>query len=143
MNGEQYFIQGLELLFLGIGSYLDIRDRELPVIFLTVFGVLVIFCNVVWNYQGFRNVIIGGMIGATFLLTGWVTKESIGYGDGIGLVILGILEGFPGMIPVIFGAFLFSGIYGLWKLVGLKKSVSDTMPFYPFLLMAFVGVKLL
>ena len=143
MDWEQYFIQGMELLFFGIGSWFDVRNRELPLTFLMIFGVLGIICNVLWNYQSLKNVVLGGLIGGTFLFLGWVTNEAIGYGDGIGLVILGIFEGFRGMIPIVIVAFLFSGIYGLWKVLGLKKSGSDTMPFFPFLMLAFTGVKLL
>lgn len=143
VDWEQYFVQGLELLFFGIGTWFDIRDRELPLTFLMLFGVIGIVCNVLWKYQSLKSVVMGSIIGGTFLMVGWVSNEEIGYGDGIGLVILGIFEGFRGMIPVLIGAFLFSGIYGLWKLVGLKRSGSDTMPFFPFLLLAFVGVKLL
>ena len=143
MNWEQYFVQGIELLYFGIGTYFDIRDQELPIPFLTLFAGLGILCNILWQYQSLKNVVIGGFVGATFLVICWASKEAIGYGDGIGLLTLGIFEGAYGMIPIVFGAFLFSGIYGLWKLIGLKKSGGDTMPFFPFLFMAFLGVKLL
>lgn len=143
MDWKQYFIQGVELLYFGIGSYFDIRDQELPVSFLASFAGLGILCNIFWQYQSLKDAVIGGVVGATFLFICWVSKEAIGYGDGIGLVILGIFEGVHGMIPIVIGAFLFSGIYGLWKLIGLRKSGSDTMPFFPFLFIAFVGVNVL
>lgn len=143
MDWERYFIQGMELLFFGIGAYFDIRDRELPITFLTAFGLLGIICNVIWKYQSLENVLIGCFAGGTFLIIGWMTKEAIGYGDGIGLVILGIFEGMKGMIPIVIGAFFLSGIYGLWNLIGQKKNSSDTMPFFPFILLAFIGVTLL
>lgn len=143
VDWERYFVQGMELLFLGIGTYFDIRDRELPITFFAAFGMLGIICNVIWKYQSLENVMIGCLIGGTFLLAGWITKEAIGYGDGIGLMVLGIFEGLKGLIPIVFGSFFLSGIYGLWNLMGLKKSGSDTMPFFPFMLLAFMGVSLL
>lgn len=143
MDWERYFIQGMELLFFGIGSCFDIKSRELPLEFLGAFGLSGVICNVLWKYQSLENMIIGCLLGGTFLFVGWVTKEAIGYGDGIGLVILGIFEGWQGMIPIVFGAFLLSGIYGLWKIIGLKESGSDTMPFFPFLFLALIGVILL
>lgn len=82
-------------------------------------------------------------MGVVFLAVGWITKEAIGYGDGWGLVILGIIKGGQELIPVVFGAFLLSGIYGLWKLIVVRASRYETMPFYPFLLAASVGVSLL
>lgn len=143
MGWTLYFVQGLELLFLGIGAYFDIKDQELPLSFLAVFAVIGMICNLFWKYQSLENAVIGICIGGIFLFAGWLTKEAIGYGDGLGLVILGLMEGWRGMIPIIITAFLLSGIYGLWRVIGYKQSGSDTMPFYPFLLFALIGVILL
>ncbi len=143
MEWKLYFVQGLELLFLGIGSCFDIRDGELPVPFLTLFAVLGILCNLLWRYQEIGNAVIGIGIGSSFLIAGWITGEAIGYGDGIGLMIIGLLEGCRGMIPIIIIAFLLSGIYGLWRVIGCGQPGSDTMPFFPFLFLALIGVILL
>lgn len=143
MDWERYFIQGIELVFFGVGTYFDVKNRELPLEFLTIFGLVGIVCNVIWKYQKFSNIVIGCGVGCVFLLVGWLTKESIGYGDGLGLCILGIFEGWRGMIPIVFGAFLMSGVYGLWRMIGLKEQGSDTMPFFPFLLLALIGVIIL
>lgn len=143
MNWENYFIQGFELIFLGVGSYFDIKNRELPMEFLAAFGVFGIVCNVIGKYQSIKSIVIGCSIGLLFILIGKVTKEAIGYGDGVGLWILGIFEGWDGLIPIVFGAFCLSAVYGLWKIIGLKQCLNDTMPFYPFLLIALVGVIVL
>lgn len=140
MDWEQYFIQGLELLFLGLGTYFDVKSRELPLAFLTAFGLLGVACNIIWKYQSLKEVLIGCCIGGIFLVVGWLTKEAVGYGDGLSLVILGVFEGFSGMIPIVFGAFLLSGVYGLWRIIGLGEAASDTMPFFPFLFLALIGV---
>lgn len=142
MEWHQYFLQGTEFLFLGLGTYFDIKDQEIPLTFLLVFGGLGIIYNVVWKYQTLQNVLIGICIGGLFLFVGWLTQEAIGYGDGLGLVILGLFEGWQGMIPIVFGAFLLSGVYGIWRLIGLQKSRNDVMPFFPFLLIARMGVML-
>ena len=142
MGWVECFVSGLEFFFLGIGTFFDVKDRELPILFLLVFGSLGLICNRLWDYQSLRNLIWGVCFGGIFLAAGWISREQIGYGDGIGLVILGVFEGFEGMVPMVIGAFLLGGIYGLWCILGLKKSGKDTMPFFPFLLLAFVGVKL-
>lgn len=143
MSWEYYFIQGFELLFLGAGSYFDIKNRELPMEFFIAFGVLGIACNIIWRYQSIRNLAIGCSIGLLFLAIGRMTKEAIGYGDGLGLCVLGIFEGWKGLIPIVFGAFLLSAVYGLWRMAGLKGCLSDTMPFFPFLFLALMGVIVL
>lgn len=143
MNWEQYLIQGVELLYLGIGTYFDIKTRELPLGFLTFFGLLGVICNLIWSYQSLRNIFIGCCIGGIFLTVGRLTKEAIGYGDGLSLLILGIFEGWKGMLSIVFTAFLLSGAYGLWRMIGFGESGSDTMPFFPFLFLALIGVILL
>lgn len=143
MEWKLYFVQGVELLFLGIGTYFDIKDRELPIPFFVFFAVTGMLCNLFWRYQSITNAVIGIGTGGIFLLAGWITKEAIGYGDGIGLMVLGLFEGWEGMIPIVITAFLFSGIYGLWRIIGCGQSGSDTMPFYPFLFLALIGVILL
>ena len=142
MDWKLYFVQGIELIFLGIGTYYDVKNQELSLRFLLLFLLLSIFSNLILSYQSLSDFLIGGCIGCVFLGVGWLTKEEIGYGDGIGLVILGILKGWRGLIPIMFMAFLLSGIYGVWKLIGLKESGDSTMPFFPFLLIASIGIIL-
>ena len=143
MNFQSGCINLVEFLFLSIGSYFDLKNREIPANYLAIFGVLGIVGNVIWKYQPILEVLAGGCIGGVFLAIGWMTKEAIGYGDGWALVILGIMKGWHELIPVVFGAFLLSGVYGIWRLIGLKASRDEDMPFYPFLLIAFVGVNML
>lgn len=143
VDWQQYFLQGIELMFLGTGAYLDIKNRELPPEYFLAFGALGIICNMVWKYQSLKNIFIGVCIGGIFLFVGWITEEAIGYGDGLGLMILGLFEGWEGMIPMVFGAFLLGSVFGLWRIIGFRESGSDTIPFYPFLLLALIGVILL
>ena len=140
MDWKLYFVQGIELIFLGIGTYYDVKNQQLSLRFLLLFLISSVFGNLTLGYQSRSDFLIGGCIGCVFLGVGWLTKEEIGYGDGIGLVILGILKGWRGLIPIMFMAFLLSGIYGVWKLIGLKESGDSTMPFFPFLLIASVGM---
>ena len=133
----------LEFLFLTMGSWFDGKDQTLPLSFLGAFTAAAILENVVFPYQSFQEEILGAMAGGIFLFVGWISRQSIGYGDGWVLVILGIMKGISGLIPVVLGAFLFSGVYGLWKLFFLKEERNSTMPFLPFLWMASLGVKIL
>ena len=143
MDWKTNFVQGIELMFLGIGTYYDVKNQELSLRFLLLFLLAGIFCNIFFQYQSLSDFLIGGCIGSVFLGVGWLTKEEIGYGDGIGIVILGILKGWRGLVPMMVMAFLLSGIYGVWKLIGLKESGDSTMPFFPFLLIASMGMMLI
>lgn len=143
MEESNWYVQVVEFLFLSAGSYFDMKNQEIPVSYLLLFGVLALAGNIIWKYQAVWMWLTGGCIGCVFLLVGWITKEAIGYGDGWALVILGIIKGWYEFIPIVFGAFLLSSIYGIWRLIGLGASRDETMPFYPFLLAASVGVYLI
>ena len=135
-----WFMKGMELLFLGIGSWMDLRTRELSVSFLGLFGVLSISCNVFWNYQSAKSLFAGCTVGILFLVIGWMTRESIGYGDGLAILILGIFEGGKNIFWIVFGAFLLGGIYGGYRMAVKKSKAEDTFPFFPFLMFAALGV---
>lgn len=143
VNWEYYFMQGFEVLFLGMGSYFDMKNREIPIEFLISFGSFGIICNSILKYQSLKNIILGISVGIFFLLIGWAAKESIGYGDGLGICVLGIFEGWTGIIPLVFGAFLLCGVYGIWRMIRFGEQKESTMAFYPFLFLAFMGVIVL
>lgn len=143
MDWKLYVIQGMELLFLGIGSCMDLKDQMLSVKFLSIFAIAGVLCNLLFSYQSRSELLSGLLIGAAVLLIGKFTEEAIGYGDGLTILILGIFEGGYQMFPVLFGAFLTAGIYGIFRIVFFHKSIKDSIPFLPFLFLAFVGVQLL
>ena len=72
VNWVEYLTQGLELLFLGMGTFFDVKDRKLPVFFLFVFGSLGVIWNLLWKYQSLRELVLGVCLGGTFLAVGFI-----------------------------------------------------------------------
>lgn len=139
MNWISYFIQGIEILFLGIGSYFDLKEQKIPAWNLVVFGVIGILGNLLFQYQKPGRIFGGICVGGILLIVGWLSKEELGYGDGIGVMILGIFEGWKKIFPVLLTAFFLSSIWGVFQVFCCKKSKKETMPFFPFLLISFLG----
>lgn len=129
----------LVLIFLAIGSVHDVKSRELPGSFLFIFAVFAVLCNLLLCYQKVSGIFSGILLGGSFLVFGWLTKEAIGYGDGIGITIMGILLGGNLTVIILATAFFLSALYGIGKLLLKKGTASDRMPFYPFLFMAALG----
>ena len=134
MDGKLQVVSLLEIVFVGIGTYYDVKEKSLPIAFLWAFAGVGILINIILQYQSIRNAVCGAMIGLAVLFVGWFTKEAIGYGDGWVLVILGLLEGAFAVSLIMIEAFMLSGILGAWKLICLKQKRDSTMPFLPFLL---------
>jgi leader peptidase (prepilin peptidase)/N-methyltransferase len=74
-----------------------------------------------------------------FLMLVWVTKErGMGSGDiKLGLLI-GVFNGFPGNLVAIFLGFIFGSVYSLFLIVLKGKTLKDTVPFGPFLIIGSV-----
>lgn len=143
MNWELYVIQGMELSFLGIGSYLDLKDQSLPTLFLGMFAAAAMLCQLFFGVQKTAEVLAGIGMGAAVLIIGKLTEEAIGYGDGMVILILGMLEGVSMLFRIVFGALILSGIYSVCKILADSGSVKERIPFLPFLFLAFVGVRVL
>ena len=71
-----------------------------------------------------------------FLFLVWITKErGMGAGDiKLGLLI-GLFNGFPGNFIAIFLGFVFGAVLSLFLITFKRKTLKDSVPFGPFLIM--------
>ena len=143
MEEKLQVVNLLEILFLGIGTYYDVKKQMLPVTYLWTFTVVGILGTIFLRYQNIEDSVLGALMGVGILFVGWLTKEAIGYGDGWVLVILGLLEGLLSLSLIMMAAFIMSALFGAWKLICLKEKRDSTMPFLPFLFIALLGRVLL
>ena len=134
MEGKEQIVNLLELFFLGMGTFYDVKKQELPVTYLWTFTGTGILGTVLLRHHSVEDAVSGALIGCAVLFVSWFTKEAIGYGDGWILVILGLLEGPFSLIFIMIEAFVMSAVIGAWKLICLKQERDSTMPFLPFLL---------
>lgn len=74
-----------------------------------------------------------------FFILVWVTKErGMGKGDIKLGFLIGVFNGFPGNLIAIFLGFIFGAVYSLFLILGKKKTLKDTVPFGPFLILGSV-----
>lgn len=139
MNWKFWIIRGAVLLFLLGGAVMDLRSRTLRAEFLFGFIGVGGLMNIFWHYQSPQSILAGALPGILILLIGKFTKESIGYGDGLGILAVGVFVGARSCLLILTGAFLFSAVYGLVSLLTKRKKSSDTIAFFPFLFAAALG----
>lgn len=122
------------LVFLGVAAYFDIRYKRIP---LWVQGMGVIFGCIGIIIQGPQWTNLFALIPGIFLLVlSFVTGESIGYGDGISVLILGGLAGFNNCMWVLCISLIFVSMAGI-ILIAIKRATRKTkLPYIPFLLAA-------
>lgn len=120
------------LLFLGGLSVGDIREKKIPIWTVFLFALSAILFQVIgkefsWNETG--KCLLPGSI---LLMLAFLTRESIGYGDGATVLVLGLWTDIWFTLTVVYIGILLSGIWGVICILRKKK---EPMPFIPFLLL--------
>ena len=87
-----------------------------------------------------ESILVACVPGILGLVFSWLTKEVVGYGDGIVLMILGMYLSLERLIFIGMIAFEIAGVVALVLLVIFRKKGSYRIPFVPFLCLAY-GVE--
>jgi len=116
----------------------DLKTQMTPEIFVWIALVLVFLGSWYFGSLGFMNMIYGGLIGGGSLaLLVYISKEKwMGAGDIKIGAILGLLVGFHSAIFGMFLAFFLGSIAGLIYIKIAHKTIKDSLPFAPFLILA-------
>lgn len=126
-----------------IGSIYDGRVRCLPVWLLVVglLGSMVIgICSAFGGQLAWWELVTGLLPGAFFLVLAAVTREQIGYGDGLVLLMLGLILGLKRAIAVSLLALLGTFAVSVMMLLLRKAGKKTRLPFVPFLCAGFLAV---
>lgn len=130
---------------IGMGLYLlllsgfDMKEKKVPIILLVVGLIIVVGIKTEYilfgGDKGMMNItapLLGCVPGLFFLGLGKITK-AVGLGDGMILLILGILVGYGQMIILLTISLLLQAVVSV-LLLGLKKvNLKTGIPFIPFL----------
>lgn len=122
-----------------INSWRDLRSREICFIPTVIYGLAGILYKFFTAGHSLYNLIPDLIPGLFLLLIGKISREKVGYGDGLVILTTGIWIGFTDCLLTLttglFMAFIFSAV-----LLALKKFKRDTeLPFIPFLLFSYLG----
>ena len=134
MEMVRYITLGSILL---VQSVYDMRKKLLPLWITLVgaaVGIIILFLEGKVTLYGCLGIIPGILC----LVYARVSREVIGYGDGLLIGMMGIYLPISKLISCLMWAFLMAGILGLYLLVTKKKQRKQTIPFVPFLFVGFV-----
>lgn len=119
-------------VWLGVEGYLDFKYKEIPLWLSVAGGMLgVFFC--VLEKRSLMQVLLALVPGVVALIFSWVTKEIMGYGDGIALLVLGFYMSWSQLLSTGMLAFCLAGLVALVLLVVFRKRGRYRIPFIPFL----------
>lgn len=128
---------------LGVNSIMDIKSKRVSLKIMS--GLFLIGCFF-RGIQGelftwcFLLRLIPGIV--CFLLT-WITRGSIGIGDGCMFWVLGAFLSLEELLVVCMIALCAVGIVALVLMVGFHKKKNYEIPFVPFLFIGFIATKAL
>lgn len=127
---------GLAFIFLSICAVFDIRKKEIPLI-MVILGMAAAVGIDLWRIFN-RTLSITEMgfaiLPGLFLLSvGFCTKEKVGYGDGLLLVVSGLLVGFHKCCLSLFISLVCCSVCALFLLVLHKAKKNSSIPFVPFM----------
>ncbi len=136
---------GMAYLLLLCAAVHDIRTKELKRWMLAAAAVLGVLAAVTeWTGGNAEPVMIGASLlpGGALLTAAFLTREGIGYGDGILALLLGPVFGTEVMWAGLFLAFLLSALCSILLLACKKADRKTCLPFIPFLTSALGVVQL-
>lgn len=136
----------MEWILLGVLFYDSIEDiyrrriRVMPNVLAGLTGILLHFMKAPGSIGG---LVPGIFIGVLVLFTAIVSKEAIGKGDGLMVIMTGCWLGGVKNLLLLLGACYFAGIFSGIQLILKKAERRTEIPFAPFILIACAGVVML
>ena len=134
--GRKMIIINMYLLW---GAWQDARERKVNVVYLRI-GEIGGICYRIITFYFKSNILEDWMYamlpGIFFLITAKLTKEKLGLGDAIVLLILGNVLHFHEIRFLLLTAMMLTILFSVLLLIGRKADGKYEIPFLPFLWMS-------
>lgn len=125
----------ITVTMLVIWSVRDVRKRAIPAWWLAaggIFALAVAGHRLLVGETGAWGLLMAISPGVFLMALSIITARQIGIGDGICVVIVGLLLGTPGIWMALMAALLLSSGYALFLLVIRHVSRGSVIPWFPF-----------
>lgn len=123
-------------ILMGCAAFFDARTKKIPLWMIGVTAAVSMLAGALFLKNGTCNaqeLAASLMPGALLLLVALVTREAVGYGDGLLLLAAGPLFGWQKMLLCIPAALLLTTLVSVVLLACKKADRKTRIPFVPFL----------
>lgn len=128
---------GLILLY-GLTSFDDLKTKQVRVFEIVSFGILGIVLNVISPMNSIYSIIGAILVGVVLYIFSVFSKEKIGKGDAMIVMVSGLYLGFTNVMILLWISSLLALIVGLITMKKFKVDSSYEIPFVPFLMSGFL-----
>ena len=131
--------EGVLLAFLGINTVSDIKTKKILGWSAWAFGVFGILYGFITEELNILLALTTVLPGLVFLAISKITDESMGYGDGIVVLIMGTYIGIQKLVSSLMIALLCAAVWSIILIVFKGKKKQAEFPFVPFVLLGYLG----
>ena len=123
---------------LGIMSVEDIRKKGIKRLWLIGLGIVGLIFTIADAEVLCVSLLLRFVPGVVFVLLAWATREQIGMGDALLILVMGWYLNAIELVDVCLLAFFIAGLVALVLLVVIKKSKKFELPMVPFIFAGYV-----
>ncbi len=128
----------LLLLILAGAAYEDCKEKQIHLCLLLGAAVAGLVLHLIFHEETLADMLLGASVGILLLLIAWISRGSIGAGDGVMVTVSGMILGFWGNVVLLMTALGMVCMAALFLLVIKRKGKKYRVPFLPFLLAAYL-----
>lgn len=121
------------VLFLLLCSVQDIKEKKISVKMLVLSGGLFLALSFLFDEISWERRMENMLPGVTALVAAFLTREKVGYGDAVCLVVLGSVVSADILWGAILGGLFLLSACSVVLLMRKKAGRNTTLPFIPFL----------
>lgn len=126
-------------VFLIVAGYMDIKYKKISVlwcVFFMIMGLAISMGSSQILIEAVGQIILSVMPGGILLIISKMTNQSIGIGDGVVAIVVGMLLGIEKTVMALLGGFMISGVVSIILLMFRKAEKGYELPFVPMLSVA-------
>ena len=132
----EMFFYITQLFLLLLSAFSDIRKKEISLWLVISMAFLSLSDGAIALFNGKRTIedlIVCIVPGVIMMLLALLSRQSIGYGDGLIILAIGMTFGISKLAVGIAIALFTSGIMSIFLIAIRKAKRNDTFPFIPFI----------
>ena len=124
--------------FLMYHSICDIRTRKINAMVCVVFGIAGLFMFGIGNQKRVFSLVFGLLIGVGLMVVSYLTRETVGMGDGYVVAAVGIWVGGEKTLAMLMIALFLAAGFGILQISTGKANGKTELAFVPFFTLSHV-----